>query len=262
MYCITFPAVKPKPRPGARAPPGTHRPRLSQLPSLRSGGHNRGGASPGTLPLPGPAGSSHSGSRRDRGGSGDGGAAAAGGAAPACLCRPGQRPPAGQRGEVGTRGSACAPGAGGGFRVTAPHKAAGCVASPGGRRARSTGLPGVPRREGVARGDPVRAGASRAGLRGRGLSHSPRCPKPASSCLRLGRAEVSWGGGCTWHSGGVTSHKPGEDPRVHFHSGLQEPRRLEEGPHSGIPPRAVGTHPYGGRTPFLCSHRSRRNPLA
>lgn len=65
---------------------------------------------------------------------------------------PGQRSPPGQRSEVGTGGSAVASGGGGGFRVTAPHKAAGCVLCPVRRRARSPGLPGVPRSEGVARG--------------------------------------------------------------------------------------------------------------
>lgn len=65
---------------------------------------------------------------------------------------PGQRSPPGQRSEVGTGGSAVASRGGGWFRVTAPHKAAGCVLCPVRRRARSPGLPGVPRSEGVARG--------------------------------------------------------------------------------------------------------------
>lgn len=63
-------------------------------PGLRSGGNGQGGASSaakakaGTPLLPGPSGSSHPGSRRDRGGSGGGGGragAAARGADPAVL---------------------------------------------------------------------------------------------------------------------------------------------------------------------------------
>lgn len=107
------PAADSGAAPGA-APAGDPRPRLSSAPgpaplaahkprpaspgalALRSGGNGQGGASraaeakAGTRLLPGPAGSSHHGSRRDRGGSGGGGSgrveAAARGADPAVLC--------------------------------------------------------------------------------------------------------------------------------------------------------------------------------
>lgn len=177
----------------------------------------------------------------------------------AARCSPEQRSPPGQRSEVETSDSAGASGGGGGFRVTASHKAAGWVLSPVGRRARSPGLPRVPRLEGVARGTLCELGLPALGCGAAGFAHSSLSP----SCLSLGRAEVSWGGGCTWHSGAGTSSGPGgENPSLAFHPGLWEPRDLEEGPHSGIPPSALGTHLHGVRTPFSAPTRSCRNPLA
>ncbi|CAO2596034.1 hypothetical protein LEMLEM_LOCUS8439, partial [Lemmus lemmus] len=79
------------------------------------------------------------------------------------------------------------PGEGGGFPLTEPHKAADCGASPGGRRARSPGLPGVLRLEGLALGTLCKPGLP---ALDRGVSHSPLSLKPAGSLLSLGWPEI------------------------------------------------------------------------
>lgn len=141
--------------------------------------------------------------------------------------------------------------------MTAPHKAAGCVLSLVWRRARSPGLPGVPRLEGVAWGTLCKPGLPALGC---GVAAPRAFPlvallEPCRELLapRPGGGEL--GGGCTWHSGAGTSCGPGgQDPSLDFHSGLWEPRSLEEGSYSGIPPSAVGNPSTWRQDPFLCSH--------
>lgn len=131
------PARAPRPRPALGPAPSSRtdpapRPRR---PGLRSGGNGQGGASAsaeakaGTLLLPGPAGSSHPGSRRDRGGSGGGGGggragAAARGAYPAVLCAQRAAPEGRRQPRAARSVSPALPGAG----HAAPGAGAGAAA--------------------------------------------------------------------------------------------------------------------------------------
>lgn len=140
--------------------------------------------------------------------------------------QPGAALPPGQRSEVGTSGSAGAPW--GGRRVSGDGVAqSGWLWGEPGREARA--FPGAPRSPASGRGgagDPVRAGASRAGLRAFPLAAvseaclEPLAARPAGGELGRRLHLARW-------------------PRLQPQTG--------RGPQAGFPPGALGTpHPGGG----------------